>query len=80
MPCLIELGKAASEVHKRIGKKIAEVCDLAIITTADYFQELKNDKTILIENPEKIAEKIRRSSADVILLEGRIPRKLIELL
>lgn len=80
MPCLIELGRAASEVHKRIGKKIAEVCDLGIITTADYFQELKNNKTVLIENPEKIAEKIRSFSAEVILLEGRVPKKLLELL
>ncbi|MDD5145291.1 MAG: Mur ligase family protein [Candidatus Pacebacteria bacterium] len=41
MPCLIELGKASKEVHTRIGKKIGEVCDLAIITTKDYFKEIK---------------------------------------
>ena len=41
MPCLIELGKASKEVHRRIGKKIAEVCDLAIITTKDRFKEIK---------------------------------------
>ncbi|MDP3990875.1 MAG: Mur ligase family protein, partial [Candidatus Nealsonbacteria bacterium] len=33
MPCLIELGSSSKEVHRRIGKKIGEVCDLAIITT-----------------------------------------------
>lgn len=41
MPCLIELGKASKEVHQRIGAKIAEVCDLAIITTKDRFKEIK---------------------------------------
>jgi len=41
MPCLIELGKASKEVHKRIGERIGEVCDLAIITTKDRFKEIK---------------------------------------
>jgi len=41
MPCLIELGKASKEVHKRIGQKIGEVCDLAIITTKERFKEIK---------------------------------------
>jgi UDP-N-acetylmuramoyl-tripeptide--D-alanyl-D-alanine ligase len=70
MPCLIELGKASREAHKRIGKKIAEVCDLAIITTSDRFGEIKegaalanvltSQKTeiIFMENPKKIFEKI----------------------
>lgn len=53
MPCLIELGSASAEIHRKIGRKIAEVCDpvgdasrpyragLAIITTKDRFKELK---------------------------------------
>src|SRR3989338_7242095 len=41
MPCLIELGKASKGVHKRIGEKIAEVCDLAIITTRDRFEDIQ---------------------------------------
>ena len=40
MPCLIELGKASKNVHKRIGEKIGEICDLAIITTKDRFKEI----------------------------------------
>lgn len=89
MPCLIELGKASKEVHYRIGKKIAEVCDLAIITTKDRFKELKRgalsagmeeNKILLAEKPEQILDKIKyviRDSADnVILLEGRISLKL----
>ncbi len=42
MPCLIELGKASREVHQRIGRKIGEVCDLAIITTKECFENIKN--------------------------------------
>lgn len=87
MPCLIELGKASEEVHKRIGEKIAEVCDLAIITTADRFADIKegakgSKKVLLIENPQEIVSKIQSvvESGDTVLLEGRIPSQVIELL
>lgn len=74
MPCLIELGFASKEVHKRIGKKIAEVCDLAIITTKDRFKEIvegallrqgyggreiKKENILFLENPKEIFEKIK---------------------
>jgi len=90
MPCLIELGKASKEVHKRIGKKIAEVCDLAIITTEDRFEDIesgaikagKKKNILLMENPLEILEKIKSfcQPTDVILLEGRLPKQLINLL
>ena len=77
MPCLIELGKESKQIHKRIGKKIAEVCDFTIITTKDYFKEIKgeNKNVFLIENPEDIIVKVRELSNQetVILLEGRVP-------
>lgn len=41
MPCLIELGSKSIENHIQIGKKIAQVCDMAIITTKDRFKEIK---------------------------------------
>ncbi len=79
MPCLIELGKASKEVHRRIGKKIAEDCDLAIITTGDRFKEIEknaNGKAILIEDPNKILEKIKNFvvQGDTVLLESRVPK------
>lgn len=90
MPCLIELGKASKEIHKRIGQKIGEVCDLAIITTKDRFKEIKEsalggeggmkDENILfLENLREIFEKIKSfcSTGDVILLESRVPAELI---
>lgn len=92
MPCLIELGAASKEVHCRIGQKIAEVCDLAIITTGDRFKEIKaafaeasasqEAEIIFMENPKEIFEKIKSTtqSGDVVLLESRVPRELIRLL
>lgn len=89
MPCLIELGKASKDVHRRIGAKIAEVCDLAVITTKDRFKEIKNGvgnttRTVLVEldNPKEIFDKIKSTTraGDVVLLESRVPKKLIELI
>ena len=87
MPCLIELGKASKEVHKRIGEKIAEVCDLAIITTKDRFEDIiegakGSQKVLFLENPEEIVEKIKSTTTagDVVLLEGRVPKELCKLL
>ncbi|MFH1401927.1 MAG: Mur ligase family protein [Parcubacteria group bacterium] len=82
MPCLIELSGASKEVHRRIGKKIGEICDLAIITTKDYFKEIQKTagtKAIFMDNPKKIFEKIKSftKESDVILLESRVPKKLI---
>jgi len=68
MPCLIELGRASKKLHKRIGQKIGEVCDLAIITTKERFKDLKGgaiekemnkDNILFIENPKKTFEKIK---------------------
>ena len=82
MPCLIELGKASKQVHKRICRKIGEVCNLAIITTKDYFKEIKgeNKNIFLIENPKNIVVKLNEfcKDGDVILLEGRVPNEVIE--
>ncbi|KPJ56921.1 hypothetical protein AMJ49_03315 [Parcubacteria bacterium DG_74_2] len=91
MPCLIELGRASKEVHERIGEKIGKVCDLAIITTKDRFKETKKgfiksgqkeENILFIEEPKEIVEKIKTfyRENDVILLEGRIQKKVIELL
>jgi UDP-N-acetylmuramyl pentapeptide synthase len=89
MPCLIELGKSSKEVHKRIGEKIGEVCDLAIITTKERFKEIKqgavgkgmkNENILFLENPKLIFEKIKdfNKENDIILLESRVPKLLIE--
>ncbi len=85
MPCLIELGPASKEIHEKIGRKINEVCDLAIITTKDRFKDIKKEageKVVFLENPKEIFEKIKSFCLpkDVVLLEGRVPETLIKLL
>ena len=85
MPCLIELGRASKEVHYRIGEKIAEICDLAIITTWDRFEDIKeaaHEKVVFMENPNNIIGKIRSLCAegDVVLLEGRVPPTVLSAL
>ncbi|MBI2042605.1 MAG: UDP-N-acetylmuramoyl-tripeptide--D-alanyl-D-alanine ligase [Candidatus Nealsonbacteria bacterium] len=85
MPCLIELGSASNEVHARIGRKIAEVCDLAIVTTKEHFRDIKDGASIkpievvFMEKPEEIIEKIKdfTNAEDIVLLESRVPGRVI---
>ena len=87
MPCLIELGKSAPSIHKNIGKKIGEVCDLAIITTPYFFRELKlgakevgmnEGKILFLKTSTEILKNLEGyfEKENVILLEGRIPEEL----
>ncbi|OGZ75674.1 MAG: hypothetical protein A3G45_03315 [Candidatus Staskawiczbacteria bacterium RIFCSPLOWO2_12_FULL_37_15] len=91
MPCLIELGLKSAEIHQKIGKKIGEICGLAIVTSKDKFEDMKKgameagmkEKNILLcDNPQEIFSAITSfcKSGDVVLLEGRIPSKVIKLL
>ncbi len=84
MPCLIELGKDFNFVHKTIGERIDEVCDLAIITNKDCFKQIKKEtsKAVFIDKPISVYRKIREtvSFGDVVLLEGRISNDIIKLL
>ncbi len=91
LSCLIELGAASKEIHRKIGEKIGDICDAAIITTKERFEEikkgaiiagLKKDSILFSENPEQISEIIKEffHPGDVVLLEGRVPEKLIQLL
>lgn len=90
-PCLIELGSASKEIHRKIGEIIGKVCNLAIITTKDRFKEIKEGATksgmleeniLFIDDPKEIFEKIRTFCRpdDVVLLEGRISKEVIDLL
>ncbi len=93
MPCLIELGKAAEEVHRRIGRRLNEVCNLAIITTPDYFHIIQqetgrvvsspnHDKAVLAVKPEKVIELLggKLNSDTVVLLEGRLADSIVDFL
>ncbi len=92
MPCLIELGSASSKIHTNIGRLLAKNVDLVIVITKDKFAEIldgaaeilgeeeSKKKIIYSENPEEIANVVRDFSkkGDVILLEGRLPDKLVK--
>lgn len=88
MPCLIELGSEGKETHGKIGNKIGEVCDLAIITSRDYFKELqkgaveagmKKENVLFMDDGEEIFKKLFSftKEGDVVLLESRVPSQLI---
>ncbi len=90
MPCLIELGPKSSEIHQKIGKKIAQVCGLAVITSKDKFEDIKkgaveagmkHSSILLCDNPDEVATIISLfcKQGDAVLLEGRVPSKLHEL-
>jgi len=91
MPCLIELGKKSPEIHERLGQKVGKICDIAIVTTKEHFESIKKgamysgmeEKNIIFcENPNDIYSIITLQAAanDAVLLEGRVPNKLIDLL
>ena len=91
MPCIIELGNQAQIIHQQIGKKIGQVCDLAIITTKDYFNEIRDgaieegmakDKILFLEDGAQIFQKIKDNCGadDVVLLESRVPQILTKML
>jgi len=88
MPCLIELGAASREVHRRMGEGAAKVCDLAIITTEEHFEDIKKgamaggmreEDILFLQDPNLIFEVIKPfcQPENVILLEGRVPKELV---
>jgi UDP-N-acetylmuramoyl-tripeptide--D-alanyl-D-alanine ligase len=91
MPTLIELGSDALTIHKNIAKKIAEVCKTAIITGFDFFKAMQevamaNGMTeidfVYMTDAYKILDKIKSTTKpnSVVLLESRVPSKIIDLL
>lgn len=78
---LIELGKYASEVHRKIGKMAAEICDEIILTNKNFNGFiLKGVKTI--ENGTekvKVGRQIPHLREGVILFEGKEAEKLLKL-
>ncbi|MDD5569477.1 MAG: UDP-N-acetylmuramoyl-tripeptide--D-alanyl-D-alanine ligase [Candidatus Pacebacteria bacterium] len=88
MPCIIELGKEAKQTHFELGKKIGETCDFLIVTTKDYFREIKKgavqagmnkENIFLTEDAQKQYDKIKTlaKQGSVVFIEGRVPEYLI---
>jgi UDP-N-acetylmuramoyl-tripeptide--D-alanyl-D-alanine ligase len=86
-PGIIELGKDAEKIHRKIGKKAAKICKKIFVTKSDYIDEIKSgmgkkaaeEKVELIEDPfelfEKLAETINSQTA--VLIEGRVNNFLV---
>lgn len=83
MPCIIELGAASKDIHFAIGKRIGEVCDLAIITTKERFNDIKKGAVSAGTKPEnivfcdkpRIIKKIvagKLGANDMLLVDGRV--------
>lgn len=79
---LIELGKYARDVHRRLALKINKVCDLCILTSSDFEREIRknapNTDVLIVQNPEMIIEKLKKviREEDVVLLENRVPEEV----
>ena len=89
MPCLIELGRNGKETHYKLGRKIGEVCDMVIITSRDYFKQIKkgametgmkDENIVFLDGYQAIYDKIIYCirETDVIFLESRVPSKLMD--
>lgn len=89
MPCLIELGSDAKQAHYELGRKIGKVCDYLIVTTNDYFKQIKKgaiesgmsvSNIFLISSAENQYKKITALAAagDIVFLEGRVSDYLVK--
>jgi UDP-N-acetylmuramoyl-tripeptide--D-alanyl-D-alanine ligase len=81
---LIELGKKAKEIHLEIGKKIGKICDLGIVVDRDYLKELQETskgKVLFLEKENEILNKLQPffEKDNVILLEGRLPKRILKI-
>lgn len=77
---LIELGSEANKVHRRVGKKAANICDFIVLTNRNYYESFMEgveagDKQIEVivksgrEAKEAVEEKFKGKK--VIVFEGR---------
>lgn len=79
---LIELGKEARDVHRRIGIHVNKVCDLCILTSSDFARDIAknapNTETRVIHDPQKIIDMLEKivAEGDIVLFENRIPEEI----
>jgi len=88
MPCIIELGGASKEIHFAIGKRIAQVCDLAIITTKERFNDIKKgavsagmkpENIVFCDKPQNIKKIVagKLGANDALLIDGRVGENIV---
>lgn len=81
-PGIIELGQASAKIHRQLGKKLAQAADLVILFKSDAFKIFQESgvNVLFEENPEKILKILKKEVGqdDVVLLEGRLPKVLMQ--
>jgi len=84
---LIELGEEAERIHKFLGKKAAELCDLILLTNLNYYKsfiegaaQAKGEGKIQVVNTI-VGEKLIRqnlSKKSVVVFEGREAGRILD--
>src|SRR3989344_3685288 len=85
---IIELGNKTDSAHYEIGKIMAQTIDKVILTNDDYYSSVKsglgNESGKLISGSENELQseigKIINLNDAVVLLEGRLPSRIMELI
>lgn len=84
---IIELGSAGAHLHQKLGRAMRGIVDLVILTNANFLDEIKKglgreETKVIVENrPGEILKLVKKEGSHlVVLLEGRLPAKLIEAL
>lgn len=88
-PGIIELGSQSHRVHKKIGKKLAETADKIVVTNENFAWDFKSgagtlfeEKFLVSNNDFSILSWLGKRVPNrnwVVLLEGRVPRNIVEL-
>lgn len=84
---LIELGSASHSIHRALGKEVAEICSMAVLTNNNYFDffaqgflAAKKNRAELYRieqiNLRDIIEKLKTDS-DVVVFEGRESQRIL---
>lgn len=87
-PGIIELGELSTKVHINLGKKMQVFVEKIILTSEEFAESLRRglgkrkDKVSVVVDPRKIRQEFRDldSQGNVILLEGRVPKAIINAL
>ena len=85
---IIELGVTSESVHERIGNIMSENIDKIILTNSDFYESIKSglgDKSnrLILGNDRSLDSEIAKiitSEKSVILLEGRLPTIILEVI
>lgn len=88
---IIELGSISRDIHKKIGKRIGEICDLCILVSDDFSKEIKDGAILsgmdsqrirVVKSPRQVIKQVKDFArrGDIVLLENRVPSEIIKAL